>query len=169
LTGELPEQPAEVQIDLPVTAHLPGDYIERDDVRMEAYRRLAAVTTPADVDDIRAEWEDRYGPPPAPAEALLDVARLRAACLRLGIRAVSVQKGQARLDGWHLLKSQEVRLARMVARARVLPDAVVVPLTATGDVSIAQALLRLLDAITPPGAGSAQTGPTETVQVPSAG
>ena len=46
------------------TAHLPRDYIARDDVRMEAYRRLAAVTTPADVDDVRAEWEDRYGPPP---------------------------------------------------------------------------------------------------------
>jgi transcription-repair coupling factor (superfamily II helicase) len=158
-----------VQIDLPVTAHLPGDYIERDDVRMEAYRRLAAVTTPADVDDVRAEWEDRYGPPPPPAVALLDVARLRAACLRLGIRAVSVQKGHARLDGWHLLKSQEVRLLRMVARARVLPDAVVVPVTATGELSIAQALLRLLDAITPPDAAVAQTGPVETAQVPSAG
>ena len=46
LTGEVPEHPAEVQIDLPVTAHLPADYIARDDVRMEAYRRLAAVTTP---------------------------------------------------------------------------------------------------------------------------
>src|SRR5256714_9467388 len=65
LTGAVPEPPAEVQIDLPVTAHLPRDYIARDDVRMEAYRRLAAVTTPADVDDVRAEWEDRYGPPPA--------------------------------------------------------------------------------------------------------
>src|SRR5436189_5182173 len=61
LTGAVPEHPAEVQIDLPVTAHLPRDYIARDDVRMEAYRRLAAVTTPADVDDVRAEWEDRYG------------------------------------------------------------------------------------------------------------
>ena len=57
----------EVQIDLPVTAHLPTAYVGRDDVRMEAYRRLAAVTTNEDVDDIRAEWEDRYGPPPAPA------------------------------------------------------------------------------------------------------
>ena len=169
LTGELPEHPAEVQIDLPVTAHLPADYIARDDVRMEAYRRLAAVTSPTDVDDVRAEWEDRYGPPPAPAAALLDVARLRAASLRLGIRAVSVQKGHARLDGWHLLKSQEVRLQRMVARARVLPDAVVVPVTASGEVSIAQALLRLLDAITPPDADGAQTVHAQTAQVPSAG
>ena len=43
--------------------------------RLEAYRRLAAVTTEAEVDDIRAEWEDRYGPVPPPAEALLEVAR----------------------------------------------------------------------------------------------
>jgi transcription-repair coupling factor (superfamily II helicase) len=169
LTGELPEHPAEVQIDLPVTAHLPGDYIARDDVRMEAYRRLAAVTTPADVDDVLAEWEDRYGPPPPPAAALLDVARLRAASLRLGIRAVSVQKGHARLDGWHLLKSQEARLQRMVARARVLPDAVVVPIAASGELSIAQALLRLLDTIAPTGTEGVQTGIPETAQVPSAG
>ena len=85
LTGEVREHPTEVQIDLPITAHLPRDYIERDDVRMEAYRRLAAVTTMDDVDDVRAEWNDRYGPPPPPAAALLDVARLRAELLRLGV------------------------------------------------------------------------------------
>ncbi|HEV7523701.1 MAG TPA: transcription-repair coupling factor, partial [Acidimicrobiia bacterium] len=168
LTGEIRELPAEVQIDLPVTAHLPAGYIARDDVRMEAYRRLAAVTTPTDVDDVRAEWEDRYGPPPPPAAALLDVAQLRAASLRLGIRAVSVQKGRARLDGWHLLKSQEVRLSRMVGQAQILPDAVVVPVTATGDISIAQALLRLLDTISPAPADP-QTVSAHTAQLPSAG
>ncbi len=116
LTGEVRHEPEEVRIDVPVTAHLPRDYIARDDVRMEAYRRLAAVTTTADVDDVRAEWEDRYGPPPPPARALLDVARLRAVSLRLGIRAIAVQKGVARLDGLHLRKSQEVRLQRSVSR-----------------------------------------------------
>ena len=144
LTDDEREAPDDVQIDLPVTAHLPRDYIARDDVRMEAYRRLAAVTTPADVEDVRAEWNDRYGPPPAPAAVLLDVARLRAECLRLGIRAVSVQKGRARLDGWELRKSQEVRLQRLSPRAQVLGDAVIVPVAATADVSLPQALLRLL-------------------------
>ena len=134
---------------MPVDANLPRDYIARDDVRMEAYRRLAAVTTPADVDDVRAEWEDRYGPPPPPAEALLDVARLRAECLRLGIRAVSVQKGNARLDGWQPLKSQEARLKMKVGRAQVLPDAVVVPVHAARGLSITQALLRLLEEVAP--------------------
>jgi transcription-repair coupling factor (superfamily II helicase) len=133
---------------------------------MEAYRRLAAVTTTADVDDVRAEWEDRYGPPPPPAEALLDVARLRVAAIRLGIRAISVQKGHARLDGWQLRKSQEVRLKRMIARAQVLPDAVVVPLQPSTEISITQALLRLLDEISPPEAATA-SAETRTVPVPS--
>jgi transcription-repair coupling factor (superfamily II helicase) len=149
--GELTDVPREeadvVQIDLPVTANLPRDYIARDDVRMEAYRRLAAVTTDQDVDDVLAEWTDRYGPPPPPAAVLLDVARLRAACLELGIRAVSVQKGRARLDGWELRKSQEARLKRLSDRAQVLPDAVVVPISATAAVSLPQALLRLLNEI----------------------
>jgi transcription-repair coupling factor (superfamily II helicase) len=163
LTGTAPEEPEEVQIDVPVTANLPRDYIARDDVRMEAYRRLAAVTTQADVDDVLAEWEDRYGPPPPPAVALLDVARLRAESLRLGIRAVSVQKGSARLDGWHLLKSQEARLKMRVGRAQVLPDAVVVPVQPSRELTITQALLRLLAEVAP------QTASETVAPVPSAG
>jgi len=151
--GELTDAPAVqadvVQIDLPVTAHLPRDYITRDDVRMEAYRRLAAVTSPDDVDDVLAEWTDRYGPPPAPAAVLLDVARLRAECLRLGIRSVSVQKGRARLEGWELRKSQEARLRQLSERSQVVGDVVIVPVAATPDVSLPQALVRLLRVIAP--------------------
>jgi len=160
LTGQLPEPPAEVQIDLPITAHLPRDYIARDDVRMEAYRRLAAVATETDVDDVRREWEDRYGPPPPPAGALLDVARLRAECFRLGVRAVSVQKGVARFDGWQLLKSQEARLKRAVARATVLPDAVVVPVKGEGQ-TLVTGMLALI-------AATAPTPEADAAPVPSA-
>ena len=46
LKGEKPVEPFEVVIDLPIDAHLPREYVARDDVRMEAYRRLAAVVDP---------------------------------------------------------------------------------------------------------------------------
>ena len=54
LKGEEPKVPAEVKLEVPVTANLPPDYVARDDVRLEAYRRLANVTTDAEVDG-RAE------------------------------------------------------------------------------------------------------------------
>ena len=97
MKGEPVREPAEVKLDVPVDAHLPTDYVAKEELRLEAYRRLAAVTTHAEVDDIRAEWEDRYGPVPEPAEALLTVARLRAECHRIGIRDVSITGTQARL------------------------------------------------------------------------
>ncbi len=115
LTGRAPVEPVEITIDLPVDAHLPRDYVSRDDVRMEAYRRLAAVEAPTDVDDLLAEWADRYGPPPPAAEALLAAARLRAEAVRLGIRSVTVPKGrgEARIRGLELRESQKVRLNRL--------------------------------------------------------
>ena len=158
LTGEVREHPTEVQIDLPITAHLPRDYIERDDVRMEAYRRLAAVTTMDDVDDVRAEWNDRYGPPPPAAAALLDVARLRAELLRLGVTSVSVQKNRARFEGLELRKSQEARLKRLAPRSTVLADAIVVPVTTTSATALIEGLLALITEI----------APAEAAPVPSA-
>ncbi|MCL4292828.1 MAG: transcription-repair coupling factor [Acidimicrobiia bacterium] len=117
LTGERPPRPVEVVVDVPLDAHLPRGYVGRDDVRMEAYRRLAAVTDPAAVADIRAEWLDRYGPLPPPAEALLEVAALRAECVRVGITTLSVQKGRARMSPVSLKESQKVRLRRLAPKA----------------------------------------------------
>ena len=113
LKGEELREPAEVKLDLPVEAHLPSSYVGREELRLEAYRRLATVTTETEVDDIKAEWIDRYGAPPPPAEALLAVARLRAECHRLGIREVGVARGMVRLTPLALKTSEEVRFRRL--------------------------------------------------------
>jgi transcription-repair coupling factor (superfamily II helicase) len=150
LKGQPVPEPVELTVDVPVDANLPHDYVARDDVRMEAYRRLAAVTTPGDVDDIRAEWEDRYGPPPPPAAALLDVARLRAECVRLGVRSVTVQRGTARMTGLELRESQKVRLRRVAPKAVAKDDGeVVVPLAVPAR-EVAPALVSLLTVLIPP-------------------
>ncbi len=81
LKGEEVREPAEIKLDLPARRQPPD--------RLRAPRRSCGSRptgawprspTEAEVDDIRAEWEDRYGPVPAAAAALLDVARLRAEC-----------------------------------------------------------------------------------------
>jgi transcription-repair coupling factor (superfamily II helicase) len=139
LKGEEHREPAEIKLDLPVTANLPADYVGREDLRLEAYRRLATVTTHAEVDDIRSEWVDRYGPLPEPAEALLGIGHLRAECARVGVREVAVVKGGSGLSGGTftarmlpvaLKASQRVRLGRMWPKAVYKEDTgqLVVPL-----------------------------------------
>ncbi|MFA5882896.1 MAG: transcription-repair coupling factor [Acidimicrobiia bacterium] len=148
LSGEVPEPPVEVTIEIPVPANLPVDYVSRDDVRMEAYRRLAAVTEPGDVADVRAEWEDRYGPPPPPAEALLGIARLRVECVRLGIRSLTLAQRAVRIRGLDLKASQQVRLNRLSPGARVGAGEIMLPWR--GDPARAAVeLVSLLESLVP--------------------
>src|SRR6056297_2249881 len=130
LKGEAPEEPAEIKLDLPLDANLPPDYVAKEELRLEAYRRLAAVRTEGEVADIRAEWEDRYGPVPDTAARLLDVARLRAECARTGVREVVVTKGStfggprhtARIAPLELKMSQELKLKRLFPKAVYKPE-----------------------------------------------
>ena len=121
LKGEPIAEPAEIKIEVPLDASLPVDYVEREDLRLEAYRRLASVGSIDEVEDIRAEWEDRYGPVPPDASALLSVAQLRAECVRTGVTDVTVVKGPgfggpkfvARISPLALPTSATIRLDRL--------------------------------------------------------
>ena len=159
LKGEPVREPAEVKLDLPVDANLPADYVTKEELRLEAYRRLAEVTTDAEVDDIRTEWEDRYGPVPEEAARLLDVARLRAEAHRLGIREINVTKGPAfggpawtaRVSPLRLKTSQTIRLGRLFKGSVYKEDAgqVVFPIAKTPDLT--GTIVELLRLLVPPG------------------
>ena len=164
LKGEQPREPAEIKLDLPLTANLPVDYVAREDLRLEAYRRLATVALHEEVDDIESEWLDRYGPLPDPAKALLRIGHLRAECARLGIREVAVVSGgtgfsgagfTARLSPLELKASQRVRLSRIAPKAVFKEDSgqLVLPLPRGSDP--AGDLSALLGQLAPPVASAA--------------
>ncbi len=121
LRGEKPAEPPKITIDVPDNAHLPDDYVTDQSSRLEAYRRLASLETQEMLDDVRAEWLDRFGPIPSPAEALLRVGRLRVECVRSGVREILVSAGPgfggpdyvARLSPVALSDSRQVRLQRL--------------------------------------------------------
>ena len=78
-------------------AHLPDGYVPDDDVELDLYRRLARAATSGDIDGLRDELRERFGPLPAEAETLLDMARLRVLGAVLGLQHVLVRGDEARL------------------------------------------------------------------------
>src|SRR2546430_466836 len=87
--------PPDVTMDAP--AHLPDEYVGDDDTKLELYRRLARAEQPGEIQAVRDELRDRFGPLPADAERLLVVAELRALGAQAGLETVLIKGDEARL------------------------------------------------------------------------
>ena len=145
-----------ITLDVPGEAHLPKEYVEADDARLEAYRRLASVTTLEELDDLSEEWRDRYGPLPGPALGLVELARLRLTCLaravtsvvvlpaRVGVRSTPVVK-MSPLD---LSFSQQLRLRRTRPSSTYGETTKEVRLELTAAATTPSALRALLEELT---------------------
>jgi transcription-repair coupling factor (superfamily II helicase) len=111
----------QITLDVPGEAHLPKNYVEADDARLEAYRRLVGVSSFEELNDLRDEWLDRYGELPAPAKGLLELGELRLECLEHDVRSVVVlparvgirSKPVVRISPLELSISQQLRLRRI--------------------------------------------------------
>jgi transcription-repair coupling factor (superfamily II helicase) len=111
--GEAP-QPPDVVFDVP--AHLPEGYVPEDETKLDLYRRLARASAPGDIDELRSELRERFGPLPPEADALLDMGRLRALGAALGVQHVLVRGNEARLT------FREGTAPRMAGLTRALDD-----------------------------------------------
>ncbi len=80
--------PAPVTLDLPLRAYLPPEYVDEAEVRLQLYRGMAEVRTARQVQEMARELRDRFGEPPGPAQALLELLRLRVLALRAQVREV---------------------------------------------------------------------------------
>ncbi|MGH2826341.1 MAG: transcription-repair coupling factor [Actinomycetota bacterium] len=116
--GEPWTEDVEVRIDLPLEAFIPKKYIADENLRLEAYRRIASAHDSEEMTEARAEFSDRYGSPlPAPVEALFEVAALRRLMIANGIGEAATVAGMLRIRPIELEDSRQVRLQRL------LPDA----------------------------------------------
>lgn len=84
----------DTQIDLSLTAFIPADYIGDLDQKMSAYRSVASANTPADLQQIRADWCDRYGPIPLPAEQLIRIVELKQIAKQIGFSRIKPENKQ---------------------------------------------------------------------------
>jgi transcription-repair coupling factor (superfamily II helicase) len=95
LSGEAPTARVEPVISVAVEGFVPEDYVPEVNQRLAFYKRLAGAGAEAEIDELRAELADRYGPLPEPALRLLDIVRIRVAARALGIEKVEAGEGRA--------------------------------------------------------------------------
>ncbi|ELS33321.1 MULTISPECIES: transcription-repair coupling factor [Pseudanabaena] len=81
--SEIPEV-EDTQVDLPITAFIPTEYIPDGDRKMSAYRTVASVSSRRELMQIIEEWRDCYGKVPVPAMQLIKVMELKLLAKRIG-------------------------------------------------------------------------------------
>ena len=84
----------DTQIDLNLTAFIPSNYITDLDQKMSAYRAVATVKSKYELKQIAAEWTDRYGTIPVPANQLLRVMELKQLAKNLGFSRIKPENKQ---------------------------------------------------------------------------
>ena len=103
----------ECKVELPITAHLSAEYVPADRLRLDLYRRLADAKDDAAINAIREELQDRFGPLPHEAQALLRIAQLRTYVKGHGITDFAVQGRFVKVAPFAPTESMELKINRL--------------------------------------------------------
>jgi transcription-repair coupling factor (superfamily II helicase) len=125
--GKKIETPAELNLEIPVSAHIPNSYLDSDRLRLEAYHKLSAAggseSTPEKLSEILEELEDRYGKAPAELKTLIKVTELRQIANRLGLKDLNMLGDKLRMQPIELTDAQLVGLSHNHTGVRYLQSA----------------------------------------------
>jgi len=84
----------DVQIELNVSSYIPDEYIENSSQKIEVYQNIALCRNEDDIQNVTDEIIDRYGEMPDELQNLLEIARIKELCKKVGIIKIS-QKQQS--------------------------------------------------------------------------
>jgi transcription-repair coupling factor (superfamily II helicase) len=98
IQGEKVESLIQPEIDLMVKGHIPTDYIEILNQRLEIYRRIQLINDLEECQSLKGELLDRYGVIPEPVEKLMELLEIRVLCQKLHISSVKLKGHQAYLN-----------------------------------------------------------------------
>ena len=156
LKGEGDEERAATQLNLGIALRIEENYVPEENQRLRLYKKIAGAASEQALDDVRAELQDRYGPLPDHTIHLLEAARLRIACERVGVAQLDRKRDLLHLRFTEKAAVDPERLMRLVARnarkgAQFTPQGILKfplpPTTSTDPMKIMAEAQLLLDAI----------------------
>jgi transcription-repair coupling factor (superfamily II helicase) len=118
LKGEELAEKVSTQLNLGIDLRIPADYIAEENQRLRMYKRAAGVESESQLEDVRKELEDRYGPVPAPVRYLLSAAALKLLCERVGVLTMDRKRDSITIKFTEEASVEPERLARFVAQTR---------------------------------------------------
>lgn len=114
--GEIVAERIEAKIDLAMNAFIPEDYIGNHQIKIEIYKKIAALDSRKSCDDLYEEIEDRFGTVPTPVDNLMKIAFIKHMCEDMQIEEVS------EADKKFILKFQREAKISPLFLARVMSD-----------------------------------------------
>jgi transcription-repair coupling factor (superfamily II helicase) len=84
-------------LNLGLEMRIPAAYVPEVHQRLSLYKRVSQVRQGDELDSLRAELRDRYGPPPTEVGGLLRYAELRLGAEALGVTQVDLSSGTLHL------------------------------------------------------------------------
>jgi transcription-repair coupling factor (superfamily II helicase) len=147
MKGEAAPDEAEIQLNLGLNIRIPAEYIPEENQRLRMYKRVAGVETESQLNDVAAELQDRYGPPPPAVRNLLDYAALKLLSLRVGVIAIDRKRESVTFKFRQNAAVDPEQLARFVSSqkgAQFTPDGM---LKFGLKASVAEEVLRVLRTI----------------------
>lgn len=98
IKGEIEKEPIETTVDIKVDAYIPGTYIENELQKIEIYKKIAAIDSEEDYNEIKLELEDRYSDIPDPVYNLMDIAYIKSKAKRLSIEEIKETPKEVRFN-----------------------------------------------------------------------
>jgi transcription-repair coupling factor (superfamily II helicase) len=118
LKGEIEEAEVTTQLNLALNLRIPNDYIGEENQRLRMYKRIAAAENEQQLEDVRGELEDRYGPAPAPVRNLLEATALRMLAQRIGVASLERKQSSIFVKFTEAAQIDPGKLAQFVAATR---------------------------------------------------
>jgi len=122
--GNEPQVNTELTLELPIAAHIPEAFVSSERLRLEAYQKFSAASSPNAPDDavdlVLDELTDRYGEIPTEVLTLAEVSRLRRRALALGLTKVLAAGSTLRVEPVTLPDSRIMRMQRMYPGAKLI-------------------------------------------------
>ena len=153
LKGEQDEARTTTQLNLGFALRIDEQYVSEENQRLRLYKKIAGAASAKDLDEVRAEMVDRYGPLPEHASALLTAAALRIRCEEMGVAQMDRKREFLQLRFTEQAAVDAERLMQVVARkakrgAQFTPQGILkYPLTATDGVGVMEEARVLLESI----------------------